>query len=92
MDLDILIVRQLVSDEPGLLLPRPDLRRPRAFMLKTADMRTRRRSMRSSDAAAHDRRTSCAGWISTKLPSSRDLVDRHHPPRSGRRRPPGSAR
>src|SRR5512145_3089298 len=33
MDLDILMYDQLVSDEPGLVLPRPDLLR-RAFMLK----------------------------------------------------------
>src|SRR5690349_12558600 len=33
MDLDILMYDQLVSDQPGLLLPRPDLLR-RAFMLK----------------------------------------------------------
>ncbi len=33
MDLDILIYDALVSDEPGLVLPRPDLVR-RAYMLK----------------------------------------------------------
>ena len=33
MDLDLLMYDQLVSDEPGLILPRPDLLR-RAFMLK----------------------------------------------------------
>ncbi|MFL6578087.1 MAG: 2-amino-4-hydroxy-6-hydroxymethyldihydropteridine diphosphokinase [Povalibacter sp.] len=33
MDLDILLYDQLVSDEPGLILPRPDLIR-RAYMLK----------------------------------------------------------
>jgi len=33
MDLDILLYGQLVSDEPGLLLPRPDLVR-RPYMLK----------------------------------------------------------
>ena len=33
MDLDMLMYDQLVSDEPGLILPRPDLLR-RSFMLK----------------------------------------------------------
>ena len=33
MDLDILLFGQLISDEPGLVLPRPDLVR-RAYMLK----------------------------------------------------------
>jgi 2-amino-4-hydroxy-6-hydroxymethyldihydropteridine diphosphokinase len=33
MDLDILLYGQLISDEPGLVLPRPDLVR-RAYMLK----------------------------------------------------------
>jgi 2-amino-4-hydroxy-6-hydroxymethyldihydropteridine diphosphokinase len=33
MDLDILLYDELVSDEPGLVLPRPDLVR-RAYMLK----------------------------------------------------------
>ena len=33
MDLDILLYDQLVNDEPGLVLPRPDLIR-RAYMLK----------------------------------------------------------
>jgi 2-amino-4-hydroxy-6-hydroxymethyldihydropteridine diphosphokinase len=33
MDLDILLYDALVSDEPGLVLPRPDLVR-RAYMLK----------------------------------------------------------
>ena len=33
IDLDILLYDQLISDEPGLILPRPDLIR-RAYMLK----------------------------------------------------------
>jgi 2-amino-4-hydroxy-6-hydroxymethyldihydropteridine diphosphokinase len=33
MDLDILLYGSLISDEPGLVLPRPDLVR-RAYMLK----------------------------------------------------------
>jgi 2-amino-4-hydroxy-6-hydroxymethyldihydropteridine diphosphokinase len=63
MDLDILLYDALISDEPGLLLPRPDLIR-RAYMLKPmADLaphlkhpvlgKTMREIWESSDLAAH---------------------------------------
>ena len=63
MDLDILLYDSLVSDEPGLVLPRPDLVR-RAYMLKpmadiTPDLRhpTLQKTMRelweASDARGH---------------------------------------
>jgi 2-amino-4-hydroxy-6-hydroxymethyldihydropteridine diphosphokinase len=81
MDLDLLMYGQLVSDEPGLVLPRPDLVR-RAYMLKPlADIApqlhhpTQQRSMRELwDSMAGGDHALVAVTI----------------PRSGRHPPPGS--
>lgn len=83
MDLDILLYGQRVSDEPGLVFPRPDLLR-RAYMLKPlADIapelrhpiegRTMRELWEAFDATAHP-------LVEVTIP------------RCGRRPPPGSAR
>jgi 2-amino-4-hydroxy-6-hydroxymethyldihydropteridine diphosphokinase len=83
MDLDILMYGQQVSDEPGLVLPRPDLLR-RAFMLKPlADIApelrhpTRHRTMQElwNEFAAGDH-----ALVEVTIP------------RCDRRRPPESAR
>jgi 2-amino-4-hydroxy-6-hydroxymethyldihydropteridine diphosphokinase len=83
MDLDILLYGQLVSNEPGLLLPRPDLLR-RAYMLKPlADIApdfthpALQRSMRdlwqTFDAGGHE-------LIEVTIPR----CDRRQSPESGR--------
>jgi 2-amino-4-hydroxy-6-hydroxymethyldihydropteridine diphosphokinase len=83
MDLDLLLYDQLVSDGPGLILPRPDLVQ-RAYMLKPlADLAPQLRH-------PTQQRTIAELWT--------DLADTDHAlaavtiPRSGRRQPPGSAR
>ena len=83
MDLDILLYDDVVSEEPGLLLPRPDLVR-RPYMLEPMAR------------IAPDRRHPTLGR--TMLELWRSLDDGSHPmtevtiPRSDRRRPPGSGR
>jgi 2-amino-4-hydroxy-6-hydroxymethyldihydropteridine diphosphokinase len=82
MDLDILMYDQLVSDEPGLLLPRPDLLR-RAFMLKPlADLAPELR---------HPTQHRTIGELWAEFPSADHALAAVTIPRSGRRRPPGSA-
>ncbi|HKU13873.1 MAG TPA: 2-amino-4-hydroxy-6-hydroxymethyldihydropteridine diphosphokinase [Steroidobacteraceae bacterium] len=83
MDLDMLVYDQLVSDEPGLVLPRPDLLR-RAYMLKPlADLApglrhpTQQRTIAELWADFPDR---AAGLTAVTIP------------RSGRHRQPGSGR
>ena len=66
MDLDILLFGDRVCDEPGLVLPRPDLVR-RAYMLGPAaeiapDTVTRRSVSRSRSCGATSRRTSTRWW------------------------------
>ncbi|HEV8330373.1 MAG TPA: 2-amino-4-hydroxy-6-hydroxymethyldihydropteridine diphosphokinase [Steroidobacteraceae bacterium] len=83
MDLDILIYDQVVSDEPGLLLPRPDLLR-RAFMLKPlADLAPDLRH-------PTQRRTIAELWA--EFPGGDHALVAVTIPRSAPRRPPGSAR
>ncbi len=82
MDLDILMYDQLVSDEPGLILPRPDLQR-RAFMLKPlADLAPELR---------HPTRNRTIGELWAEFPSADHALVAVTIPRSGRHRPPGSA-
>jgi 2-amino-4-hydroxy-6-hydroxymethyldihydropteridine diphosphokinase len=83
MDLDILLYDQVVSDEPGLILPRPDLLR-RAFMLKPlADL---------APGLQHPTQHRTIGELWA------DFASVDHPlvavtiPRSGHRRPPESGR
>jgi 2-amino-4-hydroxy-6-hydroxymethyldihydropteridine diphosphokinase len=83
MDLDILMYDQLVSDEPGLVLPRPDLLR-RAFMLKPlADL---------APELLHPTQQRTIGELWAQFPGADHTLVAVTIPRSGRRRPPGSAR
>jgi 2-amino-4-hydroxy-6-hydroxymethyldihydropteridine diphosphokinase len=83
MDLDILMYDQVVSDAPGLLLPRPDLLR-RAFMLKPlADL---------APALEHPTQHRTIGELWAEFPSADHALVPVTIPRSGRHRPPGSAR
>lgn len=82
MDLDILMYDQVVSDAPGLLLPRPDLLR-RAFMLKPlADLAPR---------LLHPTQHRTIGELWADFPSADHALVAVTIPRSGHRRPPGSA-
>ena len=82
MDLDLLMYDQVVSDEPGLILPRPDLLK-RAYMLKPlADIAPR---------LPHptQQRTMAELWADfADTPGVLTVVTI---PRSGRHRPRGSA-
>ena len=81
MDLDILMYDQLISDEPGLLLPRPDLLR-RAFMLKPlADL---------APGLLHPTQQRSIGELWAQFPAADHPLVAVTIPRSGRRRPPGS--
>lgn len=83
MDLDILMYDQVVSDEPGLILPRPDLLR-RAFMLKPlADLAPELR---------HPTQHRTIGELWAAFPGADHALAAVTIPRSGHRRPPGSAR
>ncbi|HKS53844.1 MAG TPA: 2-amino-4-hydroxy-6-hydroxymethyldihydropteridine diphosphokinase [Steroidobacteraceae bacterium] len=83
MDLDILMYDQVVSDEPGLLLPRPDLLR-RAFMLKPlADL---------APQLLHPTQQRTIGELWTEFPGADHPLAVVTIPRSGRHRLPGSAR
>ena len=83
MDLDILMYDQLVSDEPGLILPRPDLLR-RAFMLKPlADL---------APGLRHPTQHRTIGELWAAFPGADHGLVAVTIPRSGHRRPPGSAR
>lgn len=83
MDLDLLLYDQIVSDEPGLILPRPDLLR-RAFMLKPlADL---------APCLQHPTQHRMIGELWAEFPSADHALVAVTIPRSGRRRPPGSAR
>jgi 2-amino-4-hydroxy-6-hydroxymethyldihydropteridine diphosphokinase len=83
MDLDILMYDQVVSDEPGLLLPRPDLLR-RAFMLKPlADLAPQLR---------HPTQQRTIGELWAEFPGAPHAFVAVTIPRCGPRRPPGSAR
>lgn len=90
MDLDILLYGAVVSSEPGLVLPRPDLVR-RTYMLKPmADIapdvvhpvlhRTMRELWRAFDAAGHPMTQVALPEDCFTSPRS----DRHRPPESGR--------
>ena len=82
MDLDILLYDQLVSDEPGLILPRPDLLR-RAFMLKPlADL---------APGLRHPTQQRTIGELWAQFPAADHPLVAVTIPRSARRRPPGSA-
>src|SRR5688572_14424986 len=82
MDLDILMYDQLVSDEPGLILPRPDLLR-RAFMLKPlADL---------APGLLHPTQQRTIGELWAQFPAADHPLVAVTIPRSGHRRPPGSA-
>ena len=82
MDLDILMYDQVVSDEPGLILPRPDLLR-RAFMLKPlADL---------APGLRHPIRQRTIAELWAEFPSADQALVAVTIPRSGRRPPPGSA-
>jgi 2-amino-4-hydroxy-6-hydroxymethyldihydropteridine diphosphokinase len=79
MDLDVLMYDQLVSDEPGLLLPRPDLLR-RAFMLKPlADL---------APGLRHPTQQRTIGELWSQFAGDYSLVPVTIQ-RSGRRPPPG---
>ena len=81
MDLDILLYDQVVSDEPGLILPRPDLLR-RAFMLKPlADL---------APSLRHPTQHRTIGELWAEFPSADHALVAVTIPRSARRRPPGS--
>jgi 2-amino-4-hydroxy-6-hydroxymethyldihydropteridine diphosphokinase len=82
MDLDILMYDQLVSDQPGLILPRPDLVR-RAFMLKPlADL---------APGLLHPTRHRAIGELWAEFPAADHPLVAVTIPRSARHRPPGSA-
>jgi len=82
MDLDILMYDQVVSDEPGLILPRPDLLR-RAFMLKPlADL---------APGLQHPTQHRTIGELWAEFASADHALVAVTIPRSGRHRPPGSA-
>ena len=83
MDLDILMYDQLVSDAPGLILPRPDLLR-RAYMLKPlADL---------APQLLHPTKKQTIGELWAQFPAGDQPFVEVTIPRSGRHRPPGSAR
>ena len=83
MDLDMLMYDQLVSDVPGLLLPRPDLLR-RAFMLKPlADL---------APSLLHPTQHLTIGDLWAQFPDKNQPFVAVTIPRSARHRPPGSAR
>jgi 2-amino-4-hydroxy-6-hydroxymethyldihydropteridine diphosphokinase len=83
MDLDILMYDQLVSDEPGLVLPRPDLLR-RAFMLKPlAEL---------APALRHPTQHRTIGELWAQFPGADHPLVAVTIPRSGHHRPPGSGR
>jgi 2-amino-4-hydroxy-6-hydroxymethyldihydropteridine diphosphokinase len=83
MDLDLLMYDQLVSDEPGLILPRPDLLR-RAFMLKPlADL---------APGLRHPTQHRTIGELWAAFPGADHALVAVTIRRSGHRRPPGSAR
>jgi 2-amino-4-hydroxy-6-hydroxymethyldihydropteridine diphosphokinase len=83
MDLDILMYGQVVSDEPGLILPRPDLLR-RAFMLKPlADL---------APHLSHPTQQRTIGELWAEFPGADHGLVAVTIPRCGPRRPPGSAR
>lgn len=83
MDLDILLYDQQVSDEPGLLLPRPDLLR-RAFMLKPlADI---------APGLRHPTRQRTMQELWDEFAAGDHALAEVTIPRSARRRPPESAR
>jgi len=82
MDLDILMYGQLVSEAPGLVLPRPDLLL-RAYMLKPlADLAPELR---------HPTQQRTIGELWADFAGDHTLVAVTIP-RSARRRPPGSGR
>lgn len=81
MDLDILMYDQVVSDTPGLLLPRPDLLR-RAFMLKPlADL---------APGLRHPTQHRTIGELWAEFPAKDQSLVEVTIPRSARRPPPGS--
>ncbi len=83
MDLDILMYDQVVSDAPGLLLPRPDLLR-RAFMLKPlADL---------APQLLHPVQHRTIGELWAQFPDKDQPFVAVTIPRSARHQPPGSAR
>jgi 2-amino-4-hydroxy-6-hydroxymethyldihydropteridine diphosphokinase len=83
MDLDILMYDQVVSEAPGLVLPRPDLLR-RSFMLKPlADLAPQLR---------HPTQHRTIGELWADFPSADHPLVAVTIPRSDRHRPPGSAR
>jgi 2-amino-4-hydroxy-6-hydroxymethyldihydropteridine diphosphokinase len=72
-----------VCDVPGLILPRPDLLR-RAFMLKPlADL---------APELMHPTQHRTIGELWTQFPATAQAFVAVTIPRSGRHRPPGSAR
>jgi 2-amino-4-hydroxy-6-hydroxymethyldihydropteridine diphosphokinase len=82
MDLDILMYGQVVSDEPGLILPRPDLLR-RAYMLKPlADI---------APDLQHPTQQRTIGELWAEFPRADHALVAVTIPRSGRRPQPGSA-
>jgi 2-amino-4-hydroxy-6-hydroxymethyldihydropteridine diphosphokinase len=83
MDLDILMYDQVVSDEPGLILPRPDLLR-RAFMLKPlADL---------APGLRHPTQHRTIGELWADFAGGDQALVAVTIPRSGRHRPPGPDR
>ncbi len=83
MDLDILMYDQVVSDEPGLILPRPDLLR-RAFMLKPlADL---------APGLRHPTQHRTIGELWADFAGVDQALVAVTIPRSGRHRPPGPDR
>lgn len=82
MDLDILMYDQLVSDTPGLIVPRPDLLR-RAFMLKPlADV---------APGLRHPTQHRTIGELWAEFPAADHSFVVVTIPRSARRPLPGSA-
>src|ERR1043165_3302699 len=82
MDLDILMYDQLVSDEPGLLLPRPDLLH-RAYMLKPlADL---------APGLLHPTQHRTIAELWAQFPAADHPLVEVTIQHSGRHRPPGSA-
>jgi 2-amino-4-hydroxy-6-hydroxymethyldihydropteridine diphosphokinase len=83
MDLDILMYDQQVSDQPGLLLPRPDLLR-RAFMLKPlADI---------APGLRHPTRHKTMQELWAEFAAGEHALAEVTIPRCDRHRPPESAR
>jgi len=79
----MLMYDQLVSDVPGLILPRPDLLR-RAFMLKPlADL---------APALMHPTQHRTIGELWAQFPATDQSFVAVTIPHSARHRPPGSAR